>query len=60
MATGTAGLAAKLIEGAGMATEGPEEWVSQTNQAKYAEANQKVISAGGEMIATLMAKKQNN
>ena len=58
MATGTAGLAAKLIEGAGMATEGPEEWVSQTNQAKYAEANQKVISAGGEMIATLMAKKQ--
>jgi hypothetical protein len=58
MATGTAGLAAKLIEGAGAATEGPQEWVSPQNQQIYAQANQQMVESGGQMIATLVENKR--
>jgi hypothetical protein len=58
MATGTAGLAAKLIEGAGAATEGPQEWVSTQNQQIYAQANQQMVESGGQMIATLVENKR--
>jgi hypothetical protein len=58
MATGTAGLAAKLIEGAGAATEGPQGWVSTQNQQIYAQANQQMVESGGQMIATLVENKR--
>ena len=58
MATGTAGLAAKLIEGAGQATEGPQEWVSQRNQALYAEGTSKLIASGGQLVTAIIEKEK--
>jgi len=56
MATGTSGLAQKLIEGAGGATEAPMEWTSPRNTAMITNATNRVVAAGGAMVQTLIEK----
>ena len=58
MATGTSGLAQKIVEGAYDATEAPQEWISKSNMAKYAETNEQVVSSGGQMVNALVEQKK--
>lgn len=58
MATGTSGLAQKIVEGAYAATEAPQEWISQSNMAKYAQTNEQVVSSGGQMVVSLIEQKK--
>lgn len=61
MSTGTAGLAAKLIEGAGAATEGPSSdfWAMTPEQVNAMnKTTQQIVEAGGGLMMKMIQRKR--